>query len=949
MKIIAFAVGLVGLLTASAFGIVAPRNGGRLPDAYYARKAEDRTAFQVKRGWIQKVRALRAKREHYLTRNKIASTAYLPQEYSLSGEFRMPVLLGEFSNRPATYPASDLDQELFTGPWTPGTLADYFSEISYGALTVTGMVTDWVTVSQVDAYYEGTGNGLGSDGKVGQFLLEVLTANDPTIDFSTYDNDGPDGIPNSGDDDGYVDFIAFAHSESGGECVNANIWSHSWALSAWADFSFDAYETDDTAAGGGFILIDDYTMQPGYSCADNMIEIGVYCHETGHAFDLPDLYDADGGGPEGIGEWGIMGSGNWNLPSRPAHPCAWTRMQVGWVIATVVDWQGGTMSIPQIETNAVAYKLPFTDDHFRRIAECAISGSYSLRCGVNNVEGSIKGWDGGNGYGNLWNETVERDFTYDVASPVTFSYDYHYELETDYDFAYTIIRVDGTETTLATYNGLLGNGNELLDLTPVLSAYTPPVDYQLIFKVESDWAYSDEDGKNPTTCGAFIIDDISVTGGGENYTTDFETFVDGWHQHPAQNPATEYWVVENRQAVGFDANLHGTGLLIYHVDDEVIYSGNGNCGGYCYDFIPYDDAVRGVVLEQADGLDELFAGTNRGNAGDSYPGSSNNTAFNSVSNPNSYDNTNRNTQIAVTSISASSNPMSAYMVAGDPAPTLSAMQPDSMDNDIATVDVIIDGSLVRYGASLYLMRSGETDIEAMSVEWVDPLRITGTFYIYGRVGGFWDLKLVNPDGQEAILSNALYLTQIVAAQLQSASVEYNGEGVEIRFELSDLTPEETLLIARSTSLAGPWIDLQGSIDKISPNTFRYLDSSVEAGKTYYYRLDVRNEDGSVRELYRGSAVVPSHELVLEQNVPNPFNPSTVISFYLPAESIVRLEIFDINGRLIRQLAEGVLPSGPHRRSWDGRNQNGENVASGIYIYRLTAGKNHLSRKMVLLK
>lgn len=949
MKVIAFVAALVGVFAASAFGIVAPKQGGRLPDAYYARKEQDRNAFRVKRGWIHKVRALKAERERFLEQNQLYSAAYLPQEYSLQGEFRIPVLLGEFSNRPATYAAATLEQELFTGPWTPGTMADYFEEISYGALTVTGDVTDWVTVSQVDAYYEGTQNGLGPDGKVGQFLYEVLTANDPTFDFSLYDNDGPDGIPNSGDDDGYVDFISFVHSEKGGECINSNIWSHSWNVSSWEDFGFAPYVTDDPRTGGGFIRIDDYTMQPGYSCTDIMIEIGVFCHETGHAFDLPDLYDADGGGPEGIGVWGIMGSGNWNIPSQPSHPCCWSRKELGWVVPTVVDWQGGTMSIPQIETNPVAYKLPFTDEHFRRISECAISGSFSLRCGVTDTEASIKGWEGGGGYGNLWNETVERDFTYDVASPVSFTYDYHYELETDYDYAYTIIRVDGTETTLATYNGLLGNGTEVLDLTSILSAYTPPVDYQLIFKVESDWAWSDEDGKNPTTCGAFIVDNISVTGGGESYSTDFETFVDGWHQDPAKNPATEFWMVENRRRIGFDANLHAQGLLIFHIDEEVIYSGNGNCGGYCYDYVEYDDAVRGVVLEQADGLDELFDGINRGNAGDVYPGPSSNTAFNSSSNPNSNDNTNRSTQIAVTGISASANPMSAYMVAGDPAPQLSAMQPDSTDNDIATVDVIIDGGLIRYGASLFLTKSGETDIEALSLEWVDPARINGTFYVYGRIGGFWDLKLVNPDGQQAVLSNALYLRQIVAAQLQSASISFVGEGVEIRFELADLTPQETLMLSRSTSPEGPWIDLEAEVEEISPNAFRYLDTSVEPGKKYHYKLDVRDADGAVRELYRGSAVVPSRDLVLEQNYPNPFNPSTTISFYLPLESRVKLDIFDVNGRFVRRLAEGVLPSGPHQRSWDGKSRSGESVASGVYIYRLTAGKRQLSRKMMLLK
>jgi hypothetical protein len=247
------------------------------------------------------------------------------------------------------------------------------------------------------------------------------------------------------------------------------------------------------------------------------------------------------------------------------------------------------------------------------------------------------------------------------------------------------------------------------------------------------------------------------------------------------------------------------------------------------------------------------------------------------------------------------------------------------------------------------MKSGETDIEALEIEWVDPLRIEGTFYVYGRIGGNWDLKLVNPDGQEALLGNALYLRQIVAAQLQSASIAFNGEGVELRFELADLTPEETLILTRSSSSAGPWFELEGAFESVSSNIFRYVDTSVKPGGTYYYKLDVQDADGALRELYRGSAFVPARELVLEQNYPNPFNPSTTISFYLPEDSGVRLEIFDINGRLIRRLADGAFPSGPHQQSWDGRNDSGERIATGVYIYRLTAEKRQLSRKMVLLK
>ena len=93
---------------------------------------------------------------------------------------------------------------------------------------------------------------------------------------------------------------------------------------------------------------------------------------------------------------------------------------------------------------------------------------------------------------------------------------------------------------------------------------------------------------------------------------------------------------------------------------------------------------------------------------------------------------------------------------------------------------------------------------------------------------------------------------------------------------------------------------------------------------------------------------------LYQNYPNPFNPETWIPFELSKESDVKIEIYDISGRLIRELNLGRLEAGRYisRDSaayWDGRNQNGELVSSGIYYYVIQAGQFRQMRKMVILK
>lgn len=89
--------------------------------------------------------------------------------------------------------------------------------------------------------------------------------------------------------------------------------------------------------------------------------------------------------------------------------------------------------------------------------------------------------------------------------------------------------------------------------------------------------------------------------------------------------------------------------------------------------------------------------------------------------------------------------------------------------------------------------------------------------------------------------------------------------------------------------------------------------------------------------------------ILMPNHPNPFNPTTTISFSIAQRSRVHLAIYDVNGALVRTLANDTRPGGAYEINWDGRADNGTPVASGVYFDRLAAGKFTQTRKMVLLK
>ena len=88
---------------------------------------------------------------------------------------------------------------------------------------------------------------------------------------------------------------------------------------------------------------------------------------------------------------------------------------------------------------------------------------------------------------------------------------------------------------------------------------------------------------------------------------------------------------------------------------------------------------------------------------------------------------------------------------------------------------------------------------------------------------------------------------------------------------------------------------------------------------------------------------------LHQNHPNPFNPNTTISFNLRERGHASLAVYDVAGRLVRVLIDGVKEAGPHDVNWDGKDNTGRGVASGVYFYRLEAGSFTETKKMVLLR
>lgn len=136
---------------------------------------------------------------------------------------------------------------------------------------------------------------------------------------------------------------------------------------------------------------------------------------------------------------------------------------------------------------------------------------------------------------------------------------------------------------------------------------------------------------------------------------------------------------------------------------------------------------------------------------------------------------------------------------------------------------------------------------------------------------------------------------------------------------------------------------------------------LDANSTYYWRVASKNDlNGSVSDYSEpasfktGNATAIEGETLpvefsLEQNYPNPFNPTTIINYSLPNNSTVSLRIYDMLGREVKSLVNSEVAAGKHTIEWKGDDNSGNKVATGVYIYRITAGNFISSKKMLLVK
>ena len=889
-----------------------------------ARMANDPNAYRFERALFGVTARARAVREA-IQRGEMGRAAAEAAGLSpaVSGTFNFPVIVGAFAAPDSARPFNltllndrlwDVNYVDPDGKHVNGSVHDYYDEISYGRLDLTGDTYGYVQADSAVGYYVDQA-GAEQAGFM-DWLDQMISTTDATVDFSQYDGDG----------DGYVDTLVLVHNLVGAESQNVyagttGFWSHRWGY-RWVNNSTslggsgnpDPYETldDDPNSPGngnatGKILINDYVVQPLVNSDLSLINIGVYAHELGHAFGLPDFYDTDGTGSggesEGLGHWGLMATGSWLLSRSPAHMSAISKDMLGWItLLQITDRDTMGLGIPRIFDNEFAVKVKTSQmhpseyflienrqavgfDEFLHNSGLLIyhvndqvstnnRNPNDLRWaleqadGLFNLEGNDNRGDGGDPWPGLGNKTR---FSYDVnPSSATRS---------GVDSYVDINLTSGSQDTMwvdlfATPAFLLtapGDDTYISDPTPQLTweVYSPPGGWgTLSYEVQLDTL---------ATFATAALDSAATN------SLDWAAALN--------ERTTYYWRVRAFDSLG-NSRLNSGGARQFVLDAGPPEISLG--------------ALRNPVVR--DQLDIFMVATEPlltySMTADSSP-----------------------LTLSTVTASAAFIRVADYLITGPGTIDIHADGQDPAGNS-GSADATLTISAVSAGTGGDVMSADglllleipagtvRSDVLAaiMNGDEVDE-RAAGHGTAGGRAGGPRAGRPVSPvfwvDLPDRVPGRKMNLT--------------------LRWEPGSVSRGEMPVIWRQEG--ANWVALRTAVD-LSAGT---ATAQVEDLGSFQLRIG-GEPPGSV----------PAR-LALEPAYPNPFNPSTRIAFTLPAAGPVKVTVLNIRGQRVRVLADGLYPAGRHLLTWDGRDASGRQVASGIYLYVLETPAGTRSRKMTLIR
>ena len=275
----------------------------------------------------------------------------------------------------------------------------------------------------------------------------------------------------------------------------------------------------------------------------------------------------------------------------------------------------------------------------------------------------------------------------------------------------------------------------------------------------------------------------------------------------------------------------------------------------------------------------------------------------------------------------------------------------SLDNlpDDASISWAILG--MEGGGSLAVL-----DMDGMMLEPDDMMMVTADMIVLKVSGGSLQVTgkaIVNGEDTAPI---TLTFTQLNPAELASFDGAMQSDRVVLNWSTVSQTNNAGWRVMRSVDgenfeAVGNFVQGAGTADALM--NYRFEDNELPGVAKVYYRLEQVDLDGSISqsnviEVLLGARMPLPTEFAV--NVyPNPFNPSTTISYELPESAPVSVVIYDVLGQQVRHLISQFNSAGRYSVQWDARDNQGRGVASGVYIAKVDAGTTTLSQKMLLLK
>ncbi len=824
-------------------------------------------------------------------------------------------LMGDYPNLSGHYTNPEFQSHLYDGPNPTGTVTDYYAEVSYDQLLFTGDAKGWYTLPRTLEDYVGNNNGLGPQGGP-RFVWELIQAAETTVNYADYIQyyDGQ-GNP-------HIGFIAVVHAGAGAEAGANNIWSHRWTFTVYSNQPYISSDIDPVS-GENIIIDGNYAIMPersgGNNNSGNIIEIGVFAHEFGHIFGLPDLYDTDNSS-EGLGNWCLMAGGSWggdnSSPQTPVHMSAWCKMQLGWVTPVNITTYEDALSVPNAEENPVAYRM-WRD------------GSVTLQY-----------------------------FLIENRQKIGFDINIR-------DAGFLIFHVDETQSGNQNENHYLvdleqADGNR--DLNHGLNRGDPGDPFPGVTQNNRfDW------NTNPNSKDYNLMDTYvsvrNITRTGTMMIGDFEVGPRSGAYAFADPVTIDFGDVEvGTNSIIKPATLTNYGDQDLIIDDIPLESG---------DFKLETLLQFPITLSTFDSLTLgfRFIPTTTGNISEQYPVSSNDTGF------TGYTLTGYSFQnypaLDKTFYASSGEQNNGGIMTIDPLSGEGTLLGPSLFDEIKSISIdpatgAIYGLISNTGnADLVKVNAGGGDshiLFTMDLQQMAGIAFdtTGTLFGISRTGNIYTLDKENGTYSLVIDAEGTYsgiAFNPVTNELWGTSANVFGSNVDLVFKVNLTTGDttgvgHTGLGKRTNDIVfdedGDLFGVIGSESEL--NDFVSIDTSTGIGTIigslgFKHILGLAYEETGVTDVEEetNNNKLPE-DFILKQNYPNPFNPVTKIKYGIPNNSFVEIRIYNMLGSEIATLVNEDKPAGNYEAVF-----NASNLASGIYFYRMRADNYSMTRKMILLK